>query len=339
MLKGNYKNVDSFYDLLWTDDGEEGIIKDGNGLTTIPCKLSYGDFDEAHPEVSKLTGKKSYNFKITFTWGKEFQELGVMNDDGTSVIMKGMMGISTLEKISEEEAAEILADGDPVDAPPGPYKVQPEYQGKILWLTGAPGMGKSTTAQLLGRSKGFVYYEGDSFGGGRNPYIPLDVPNPSMAQVRQNHLVGEGLEQRVKAGAPFEQVMKDGAMSDSSREKLKPYYALMCEDILRERKRIGGDWAVAHVVWTREHRDLLRSKMGPKLVIVNLVMEPEELRKRVLTRHQGDEDAADLMTTFKNMCDPVEAGEPGAVNIQVKAGMTREEVVDTILEMVETIVT
>ena len=39
------------------------------------------------------------------------------------------------------------------------------------------------------------------------------------------------------------------------------------------------------------------------------------------------------------MCDPVEAGEAGAVNIQVKAGMTRDEVVDTILEMVETIVT
>ena len=39
----------------------------------------------------------------------------------------------------------------------------------------------------------------------------------------------------------------------------------------------------------------LRSKLGPKLVIVNLVMEPEELRKRVLARHQGDEEAADMM--------------------------------------------
>ena len=31
------------------------------------------------------------------------------------------------------------------------------------------------------------------------------------------------------------------------------------------------------------------------MVIVNLVMEPEELRKRVLARHQGDEEAADMM--------------------------------------------
>ena len=39
---------------------------------------------------------------------------------------------------------------------------------------------------------------------------------------------------------------------------------------------------------------------------------------------------------IKDMCDPVEDGEPGAVNLQVRAGMTREEVVDTILEMVQT---
>ena len=119
-------------------------------------------------------------------------------------------------------------------------------------------MGKSTTAQLLGRNKGFVYYEGDCFGGGRNPYIPLDVPNPSMAQVRQSHLIGEGVQDRVKAMEPMKQVLKEGVMSDSNREELKPFYELMCEDILRERKRIGGDWAVATIVLAREHRDLLR---------------------------------------------------------------------------------
>ena len=36
--------------------------------------------------------------------------------------------------------------------------------GKIIWLSGAPGMGKSTTAQILGRLHGYVYYEADCFG-------------------------------------------------------------------------------------------------------------------------------------------------------------------------------
>ena len=45
--------------------------------------------------------------------------------------------------------------GDPISAPPGPYTVQPDVLGKFLLLTGGPGMGKSTTAQLLARNKGY----------------------------------------------------------------------------------------------------------------------------------------------------------------------------------------
>ena len=89
----------------------------------------------------------------------------------------------------------------------------------MLWLTGSPGAGKSTSAQRLAREKGllnismcgvnnaklstiqgFVYYEGDCFAGLRNPYIPLDVENPSLAQIRQKELVGEGIEERRELG-------------------------------------------------------------------------------------------------------------------------------------------
>ena len=50
--------------------------------------------------------------------------------------------------------AEETKIGDPIEAPPGPYKIQPDNQGKLLWITGSPGVGKSTSAQLLGRKKG-----------------------------------------------------------------------------------------------------------------------------------------------------------------------------------------
>jgi len=53
---------------------------------------------------------------------------------------------------------------DPIDAVSHPYKEQPENPGKFIWLTGPPGLGKSTSAQLLARKAGYVYYEGDCFG-------------------------------------------------------------------------------------------------------------------------------------------------------------------------------
>merc|ERR1719412_3248094 len=100
------------------------------------------------------------------------------------------------EWVPEEEGKELAKDGDPIEAPPSHHKVQPEYQGRLIWITGPPGLGKSTSAQLLSREHGFVYYEGDCFSQLRNPYIPPDVENPSLAAAKQRKLVGEGRKER-----------------------------------------------------------------------------------------------------------------------------------------------
>ena len=161
--------------------------------------------------------------------------------------------------MTEEEIAALEAEGDPFEAPPGPYKIQPERLGKFLWITGPPGLGKSTSAQLLSKTAGYVYYEADCFGSCRNPYIPTEVPNPSMAQVNQKPLKGEGLAERMelckKSNDMFMKMFKG---EDYEKDIMKEYYSGMCDDILRERKRIGGDWAIAAVTLTRELRDHIR---------------------------------------------------------------------------------
>ena len=45
-------------------------------------------------------------------------------------------------------------NGEDINAPACPYPLRPEYQGRLVWLTGAPGSGKSTTARLLAKQKG-----------------------------------------------------------------------------------------------------------------------------------------------------------------------------------------
>ena len=52
-------------------------------------------------------------------------------------------------------------------------------------LSSKSSIGKSTTAQLMAKEKGWVYYEADCFGRCVNPFIPLDVDEPSMAQIKQ----------------------------------------------------------------------------------------------------------------------------------------------------------
>ena len=157
-------------------------------------------------------------------------------------------------------------------------------------------MGKSTSAQILGRDHGFVYYEADCFGSLRNPYVPVNVDNPSIAQIHQKTLKGPGAEERK---AMIQRVMTVWgdlmAGRDYDKELMMEYFTHLALDIKREKKRIGGNFAIATVVFDRQGRDHLRKFLGSDLIFVNLTMSMEERRARVLQRHSGDEASADLM--------------------------------------------
>ena len=86
----------------------------------------------------------------------------------------------------------------------------------------------------------------------RNPYIPLDVAQPSLHQMRQRSLRGPGLAERVEvcraATAEFDNLAAGRAVDEG---RLDRFFEILADDIKRERRRIGGDWAVAGTVDTR----------------------------------------------------------------------------------------
>jgi len=317
-------------------------LKDGMGIN-YPLEVEYGDFGVADSEVLRKAGGDSdhYNIKTKFAFGEseekvEFIEHGVLLPDGSKCFFKGMIGHTSIEKITEEELMAIENDFDPIEAPPGPYKVQPQNQGKIIWLTGAPGMGKSTSAQILARSHGYVYYEADCFANMKNPYMDLNVANPSLAQLTQKSLKGPGMEERREVVQSSQNIWADlMAGKEYDKELLNKYYQLMAGDISSEKKRIGGNWAIAHVLLTREIRENMRRWLGGDLVIVILTMSSEDRRERILQRHEGSTDAADLMDTFEKIMEPIGEGEENTIQVNVTASMTREDVVERISQCIE----
>merc|ERR1719342_1574149 len=117
-------------------------------------------------------------------------------------------------------------------SPSCPHKAQPGRQGRLIWITGPPALGKSTTAQLLSREHGYVYYEGDCFFRLRNPYIPPNVEN----------VMGEGTKERwaiVNAGT--EVWRSKLAKKEFKHEDLEAAYREFCKDVARERAKIGGE--------------------------------------------------------------------------------------------------
>ena len=255
---GNYSSKDGYFQLLKLTGENAVSLTDSKQMT-----FKHGEFGEASEKIVERSGVKNFSVEVRFeVVGKEFVNLGVVVEDGTKFIIETILGIWTFDWVTEEEMDRLLNDGDPISAPVCPHKAEPERLGRLIWITGPPALGKSTTAQLLSREHGFVYYEGDCFFQLRNPYIPADVENPSLAAAKQRKLVGEGRKERRaiidKNTAVFQAKL---AGKDFKAADQEVAYKELCKDVARERSRIGGDWAIAALLDSRRIRDFVRLKI------------------------------------------------------------------------------
>ena len=164
---------------------------------------STGSFGPAHPAIQKLTRKSEYDIKLTMKKGT-FQRLGVIGQDGKSITTMGLYkDLEQMTWISEDDIKELQEAGDPAEAPPCPYKSNPDDdQGKLIWISGPPGVGKSTTAHLMSQLFGYVFYEGDCFLANTNPYVIVKISDLQMLCSSKNlskDCLKKGLKQPSKA--------------------------------------------------------------------------------------------------------------------------------------------
>ena len=121
-------------------------------------------------------------------------------------------------------------------------------------------MGKSTSGQILAKKHGYVYYEADAFNLVKNPFNDLETDNPSMHQSKMKILKGPGDKERVALVKKTQEVwgpLMEGKEYD--KDVVMEYYTAMAQDIRKQKERIGGNWAVAHVVFSKDARKVMRS--------------------------------------------------------------------------------
>merc|ERR1712004_847929 len=191
------------------------------------------------------------------------------------------------------------------------------------FLSGPPGAGKSTTAQLFAKEHGHVYYEADCFMNLLNPYISLDVAEPSLAQMDQKCLTGYSRETLLTIFQGMEEFPKLMEGKECDMEIMKTWYSEMAKDILKEKNKFGGSWAVAQAVPNREYREAIRKVLGDQCIFVILNLS-EETKKGILT----------MMQAMYKLYQPAGEDEANAVDVEIGPEMDKAAVAKAVLEKV-----
>ena len=148
------------------------------------------------------------------------------------------------------------------------------------------------------------------------------------------------MAQKNLAGVPKETgniISKSGAewsnMMNGKPYSLDAFYTALCEDIRRERARVGGDWVVTQAVPTRALRDLIRDTLGPDLVFVVLVLDKDHQRERLSTRKQFGEDIIEAWASMEY--ETAAEDEENVVDIKITREMNPSDVAWKIINQIE----
>ena len=302
-----------------------------------------GNFGEASEELQLITGIFENNVELSYAFGpygtKNYQ--GIVTQDGKSCYVTSdddpSKKLEEYHWLDEEAIKKISSGFEDINERSHPYKVQPETiigeKGNLIFLSGAPGCGKSITALKLAQKEDFVYYEGDCFIRMKNPYVPLDVKEPSLAHRNQPKVRGLSSEDLSTFPAVEKLYIKDLSKGDlSKQEVIIPFLKLLSKDIVSEKKKIGGNWLVTFPVPTRKMRDVIKKECNA--TFINLTVSEDTQRTRLSRRHAKEEDGTkkvDWLTSMHNSFEPVQADEKDAYELVILPGMGKDSVAEKVL--------
>ena len=115
-------------------------------------------------------------------------------------------------------------------------------------------------------------------------------------------------------------------------------YKYMSECVGYERKRIGGDWAVAQAVPTRQLRDVIRKNLGNnKVVFILIGLDTEATRKRLNKRHGESEEGlamTDFLMKVNSFYELKAVDEENTYDVIVTNEMNPTDVVQKMMEII-----
>jgi len=209
--------------------------------------------------------------------------------------------------------------------------------GKLIWISGRSGSGKSTTGDILHQKYGFTHYECDSFIFHHDPFS-----GPMYKTGEKPVLEGISIEQKKIC----KRITTEGYIPLITGRSNPPdfsifsdFYNLACNNILEEKEKRGRDgkhWAITNALYTRACRDYVRSKLGEdSLIIVSLELPDELAIDRMATRAGVPESAKHNFKKYLHGYDAIADDEPNTLQIKVNPETTQDDVCQQIIQYLD----
>ena len=125
---------------------------------------------------------------------------------------------------------------------------------------------------------------------------------------------------------------------ENMEEIMVPYLDAAAKDIVKQRKRLGGDWSIAFAVFSRGQRKFLRKLLGKDLVFIVLNMTKECQKKRLESRHgdgEGNKEFSEMLNKMYELYEPAGDDEENAFNLTITENMNRDDVIKEVLDILQ----
>ncbi len=127
-------------------------------------------------------------------------------------------------------------------------------------------------------------------------------------------------------------LIEEGKFDQIDLDQHPNYYKCMAECVAEQKKRLGGNFAVAHAVASRKMRDYIRTIL-PDCIFIVMEMSKECQEKRIAARHgEASEAILDFCTTLYKLYESKGENEPNTIRLVVEDGMSPLDVKSKVLE-------
>ena len=130
--------------------------------------------------------------------------------------------------------------------------------------------------------------------------------------------------------------MSGGKIDQIDWEKFKPFFSLISKNIGIQKARVGGDFAIAQAVQSRDQREHIRKTL-PDVVFIVMSLTRENQKKRLKDRH-GDSADTKMGEMLEKMFDLYEKpgdSEENTYNVDITEDMTTKDVLDKVLKVID----